>query len=208
MTFTTYSGLKAEIADFLLRSDLDAAIPSFIRLAEAGIDRDLRHWRQEKRSVAQLDTQYSAIPADYLRPIRLQITDAPTSEVTPISTAQMLQLRSDRSDRVGRPMHYALTAGSFELFPTPDDTYNASLVYYGRIDPLSDANTANWLLGEAPDVYLYGALIHSAPYLKDDQRAAVWGSLYTAAMQTLNSTSDDAKYGGTGLVMKTRRGAP
>ena len=47
MTFTTYSGLKAEIADFLLRSDLTSAIPSFIRLAEAGIDRDLRHWRQE-----------------------------------------------------------------------------------------------------------------------------------------------------------------
>ena len=208
MTFTTYSGLKAEIADFLLRSDLTSAIPSFIRLAEAGIDRDLRHWRQEKRSVAQLDAQYSAIPADYLRPIRLQITDQPTSEVSPVSTAQMLQLRSDRNDRVGRPMHYALTAGSFELFPTPDDVYNASLVYYGRIDPLSDTNTSNWLLGEAPDVYLYGALIHSAPYLKDDPRISVWGSLYTAGMAALNSTSDDAKYGGTGLVMKTRRGAP
>jgi hypothetical protein len=208
MTFTTYSGLKDEIADFLLRSDLTSAIPSFIRLAEAAIDRDVRHWRQEKRSVAQLDTQYSAIPADYLRPIRLQITDAPTGEVAPISTAQMLQLRGDRNDRVGRPTHYALTAGSFELFPTPDITYNASLVYYGRIAALSDTNTTNWLLTEAPDVYLYGALIHSAPYLKDDPRISVWGSLYTAGIAALNSTSDDAKYGGTGLVMKTRRGAP
>jgi len=207
MTFTRYSGLKAAIADFLLRSDLDEAIPTFIMLAEASINRDLRHWRQEKRSVAQLDTQYSAIPTDYLRPIRLQITDAPTGEVAPISTAQMMQLRGDRNDRVGRPTHYALTAGSLELFPTPDITYNASLVYYGRIEALTD-NTTNWLLTEAPDVYLYGALIHTAPYLKDDPRISVWGSLYTAAMTALNSTSDDAKYGGTGLVMKTRRGAP
>jgi hypothetical protein len=208
MTFAAYQGLKNEIADFLLRSDLTAAIPTFIMLAEARIDRDLRHWRQEKRSVAQLDTQYSAIPTDYLRPIRLQITDAPTGEVAPISTAQMLQLRGDRNDRVGRPTHYALTAGSFELYPTPDKTYNASLVYYGRIASLSDTNTTNWLLTEAPDAYLYGALIHSAPYLKDDPRISVWGSLYTSAIEALNATSDDAKYGGTGLVMKTRRGAP
>jgi hypothetical protein len=208
MTIGTYAQLKDTIADFLLRDDLTAAIPTFIRLAEARIDRDLRHWRQEKRSVAQLDTQYSAIPADFLRPIRLQITDLPTGEVAPISTAQMLQLRGDRNDRVGRPTNYALTAGSLELYPTPDNTYNASLVYYGRIDALSDSNTTNWLLTEAPDAYLYGALIHSAPYLKDDPRITVWGTLYTVAIDTLNTTSEDAKFGGTGLVMKTKRGAP
>jgi hypothetical protein len=208
MTIGTYAQLKDTIADFLLRDDLTAAIPTFIRLAEARIDRDLRHWRQEKRSVAELDTQYSAIPADFLRPIRLQITDLPTGEVAPISTAQMLQLRGDRNDRVGRPTNYALTAGSLELYPTPDNTYNASLVYYGRIDALSDSNTTNWLLTEAPDAYLYGALIHSAPYLKDDPRITVWGTLYTVAIDTLNTTSEDAKFGGTGLVMKTKRGAP
>lgn len=208
MTLATYTGLKDEIADFLLRSDLTAAIPSFIRLAEARIDRDVRHWRQESRSVAQLDAQFSAIPADFLQPIRLQITDAPTSEVAPISTAQMLQLRGDRNDRVGRPTHYALTAGSLELYPTPDDTYNASLVYYGRIAALSDSNATNWLLTEAPDVYLYGSLVHSAPYLKDDARISVWASLYTTAIEALNSTSDDAKYGGSGLVIRPKRGAP
>lgn len=208
MTIATFSELQASIADFLLRDDLTAAIPSFIRLAEASIDRDLRHWRQEKRSVAQLDAQYSAIPADYLRPIRLQITDAPTGEVAPISNSQMLQLRGDRNDRVGRPTHYTLTAGSLELYPTPDITYNASLVYYGRIAALSNTNTTNWLLTEAPDAYLYGALMHSAPYLKDDARVTVWGSLYAAAIQALNVTSDDAKFGGTGLVMKAKRGAP
>lgn len=208
MSISTYTELKDAIADFLLRTDLDAAIPTFIRLAEARMDRDVRHWRQEKRSVAQLDGQYSAIPADYLRPIRLQITDAPTSEVAPISTAQMLQLRGDRNDRVGRPTHYALTAGSLELYPTPDNTYNASLVYYGRVAALSDSNATNWLLTEAPDAYLYGALVHSAPYLKDDPRISVWASLYTSAIEALNKTSDDAKYGGAGLIIKPKRGAP
>jgi len=208
MTIATYDELKSSVADFLNRDDLTSAIPSFIRLAESRIDRELRHWRMEKRSTAQLDTQYSAIPADFLQPIRLQITDGPTSEVAPISTAQMLQLRGDRNDRVGRPTNYALTAGGIELYPTPDITYNASLVYYGRVPALSSTNATNWLLTEAPDAYLYGALVHSAPYLKDDARIQVWEALFALSLNALNTSSSDAKYGGSGLVMKPKRGAP
>jgi len=208
MTIATYAELQTSIADFLNREDLTAAIPSFIRLAESRIDREVRHWRMEKRSVADLDAQYSAIPADFLQPIRLQITDLPTSEVAPISTAQMLQLRTDRNDRTGRPTNYALTAGGLELFPTPDQTYASSLVYYGRVPALSVSNTTNWLLTEAPDVYLYGALLHSAPYLKDDPRIAVWEGMFATGISNLNTSSSDAKYGGSGLVMKTKRGAP
>lgn len=208
MTLASYAELQATMADTLNRDDLTAVLPTFIRLAESRIDRDLRHWRQEKRSTAQLDTQYSAIPADYLRPIRLQILDGSTNAVEPISTAQMLQLRGDNYDQTGRPTHYALTAGGLELYPTPDVAYNSSLVYYARVPALSVTNTVNWLLTEAPDAYLYGALVHSAPYLKDDAKIAVWDGLYKAAMDNLNASSQEAKYGGSGLTMKTKRGAP
>lgn len=203
-----YAELQTSVADFLNRDDLTSAIPTFIRLCEARIDRDLTHWRQERRSTATLDAQYSTLPSDFLRPMRLQLLDTYTGEIAPISTAQMLQMRQDRNDRVGRPEYYALTGGSLELFPTPDDTYTASLVYYGRVPALSVSNTTNWLLTEAPDVYLYGALVHSAPYLKDDARLGVWESLFKQGLDTLNISSGDAKYGGTGLRMKTRRGAP
>lgn len=203
-----YDELKAAVADFLNREDLTAAIPTFIRLAESRIDRDLRHWRQERRSTAQLNAQYSEIPADFMQPIRFQITDQPTNELKPLSMPQMLQMRGDRNDRAGRPEYYALTAGSIELFPTPDAEYNASLVYYGRVAALSATNTTNWLLAEAPDVYLYGALIHSAPYLKDDARLAVWESLFKLGIDTLNTSSEAAKWGGSGLTIKTRRGSP
>lgn len=208
MTLASYAELQATMADTLNRDDLTAVLPTFIRLAESRIDRDLRHWRQEKRSTAQLDTQYSAIPADYLRPIRLQILDGSTNAVEPISTAQMLQLRGDNYDQTGRPTHYVLTAGGLELYPTPDVAYNSSLVYYARVPALSVTNTVNWLLTEAPDAYLYGALVHSAPYLKDDAKIAVWDGLYKAAMDNLNASSQEAKYGGSGLTMKTKRGSP
>jgi hypothetical protein len=201
----TYAELQTSVADFLNREDLTAVIPTFIRLAEARIDRDLRHWRQEQRDTLSLDAQYVALPATFLQPIRLQITAGRTGEVAPISVAQMLQLRGERNDRVGTPTNYAITAGQIELYPTPDDTYAASMVYYGRIAALSDSSTTNWLLTEAPDAYLYGSLVHAAPYLKDDQRMVVWESLFKLSIDTLNLSSDDAKYGGTGLRMKTRR---
>jgi hypothetical protein len=204
----TYAELQTAVADFLNREDLTAVIPTFIRLAEARMDRDLRHWRQEQRSNADLDAQYSALPPDFLQPIRLQILAGPSGEVAPISTAQMLQLRGDRADLVGRPTNYAITGGSIELYPTPDDTYASSLVYYGRTPALSVSNTTNWLLTEAPDAYLYGSLVHAAPYLKDDARLAVWESMFKLSLDTLNSSSEDAKYGGSGLKMRTRRGSP
>ena len=208
MSITTYSGLLTSIADFLNRDDMTPVIPTFIRLAESRIDRELRHWRMEQRSAAQLDAQYSALPADFLQPIRLQILDNQTGEVAPISTAKMLQLRSGRDDRVGRPVNYAITAQGLELYPTPDGTYDASLVYYARVPALSNSNATNWLLTEAPDAYLYGSLIHAAPYLKDDARIIIWEALFKSALDSLVSSSDDAKFGGTGLVMKTKRTTP
>lgn len=202
---TSYSKLKEAIADFLNRDDLTVVIPTFISLAEARFNRELRTWRQEVRSLATLDAQYSALPADFLQPIRLQLLDTTTREIEPISTATMLELRGRTADEAGRPAFYAITAQGLELFPTPDGEYSASLVYYRTIPALSDAEPVNWMLTDAPDAYLYGSLLHSAPYLRDDPRLAVWEGLHASALEGLRVQSDDAKYGGSGLVMRTRR---
>jgi hypothetical protein len=46
MALTTYAELKTSIADFLNRDDLTSAIPDFITLAEADMQRRVKHWRQ------------------------------------------------------------------------------------------------------------------------------------------------------------------
>jgi hypothetical protein len=205
MTITNFGTLKTAIADTLNRDDLASAVPTFVKLAEARFNRELRTWKQETRSTATLDVQYSALPTDFLQPIRLQILDSQTGEISPISTAQMLQLRGDNFNEAGRPVHYAITAQGLELLPTPDSAYSASLVYYAKITALSADGDTNWLLTDAPDAYLYGALVHSAPYLKDDARLQVWEALLAQGINNLNTSSSEAKYGGSGLVMRTRR---
>jgi hypothetical protein len=65
MAITTYTELKSTIADFLNRDDLTAVIPTFISLAEAQMEREVRHYKMQKRSEGQIDTRYSHVAIPY-----------------------------------------------------------------------------------------------------------------------------------------------
>ncbi len=66
MALTTYTELKASVADWLNRTDLTSVVPDFIALAEAQIERTLRTRQMIVRATASIDTEYSAVPADSL----------------------------------------------------------------------------------------------------------------------------------------------
>ena len=204
MPITTYAELKTNIADFLNRDDLASISSTFISLAEDDLNLRLRHWRQEKRSTAEIDTQYTAIPADMLEIIRFYTTSGDTRPLELISQAEMLDRKFRNLNTSGQPAYYALTAGELEVYPVPDGTYTSELYYYSRIPALSDSNTSNWVLDYYSSAYLYGSLIHSAPYLKDDARIQVWAALYQNAIDAINTESEKAKFGGSGRRMKIR----
>lgn len=204
MAITTYDELKTAIADFLNRDDLTAVIPTFISLAEADMQRRVRHWRMEKRSTAELDTQYSAIPADFVEVIRVYVTSGDTKPLELISQAELLDRKAKSLNTSGTPAYYAFTAGEIEIYPAPDGTYDVELYYIASIPALSDSSTANWLLERYPDAYLYGALVHAAPYLNDDARIQVFAALYQSAIDAINAESERSKFGGSGRRMKIR----
>jgi hypothetical protein len=54
------------------------------------------------------------------------------------------------------------------------------------------------------DAYLYGSLLHAAPYLGEDQRAQVWASLYKNAIDAINLEDDKAKASGAAHRMRIR----
>ena len=56
MAISTFTELKASIANFLNRDDLTATIPDFISLAESSINNEIRHWRMEKRAETTVDS--------------------------------------------------------------------------------------------------------------------------------------------------------
>ena len=206
MAINTFTTLKTAISDFLNRDDLSSSVENFIALAESGINRDIRHWKMEKRSSGQQSAgdEYSQVPADWMETIRFHVTDNGTSPLNLISRAAMSDKRASNEDATGTPTHYTHADGQFQLYPTPSADTNTELLYYAKTEALSASNSSNWLLLEAPDVYLYGALVHSAPYLGEDERVTVWAQMYAAAIQQLNRTSEVAKYSGSGLTLKIR----
>ena len=202
MAISTYTELKASIANFLNRDDLTATIPDFISLADSSINNEIRHWRMETRAETTVSTQFTGIPTDWLSTIRFHLVADGTTSLDFMSRSTIQDARAVRDDATGTPTNYGISASQFELMPTPDGAYSAILMYYAKIPALSDTNETNWLLTHHPDIYLYGALLHSAPYLKEDERAQTWAALYTAAVVRVNNASNKSTTGGSGLRLK------
>jgi len=204
MPITTYAELQTVIADFLDRDDQTERIKTFIDLAEANMGRLLRHWRMERRSTAVLDTQYSALPDDFVEPIRLMTTGSNPRRIELVGQGQLQELRENNNDKSGQPEVYAITDGTIEVFPKPDASYTLEMVYYSSINALTTSNTSNWVLQYHPDAYLYGALVHSAPFLGEDARMGTWAALFQSAIDAINIDNDKAKSGGSGRRIKIR----
>ena len=204
MSITTFAELKTSIADFLNRDDLSTTSETFISLAEANFNRDIRHWRMETRKTSVLNTQFTELPTDFLESIRMNLDTADHDVLEMVGTAEISKLRADALNTQGKPNYFSIVDGSIEVFPTPDGTYTLQMLYYQKINALTSVNTTNWLLTNHPDVYLYGSLINSAPYLGEDNRLAVWASLYQNAVTNINNEADRAKNGGSGRRIKIR----
>jgi len=202
MSITTYSELKTAVADFLNRQDLTAIVPTFISLAEAVFNRTLRHFSQETIATISMDAARENLPSDWAETIRFAITGL--GEIELVSHAALMDLRT-LEEGSGTPRYFTHSAGQIEVYPAPGSATSGELLYFAKVAALSDVSPTNWLLIAAPDVYLYGALLHSAPYLKDDARVPVWQALYGQAIAELQASSDKAKYSGP-LRMKTKMG--
>lgn len=184
MPIDTYNDLKSAVADWLADDGLTAVIPQFIALAEAQIGRQVRHYKMMKRQTATLDDKYLSVPSDWIETLRIHLQTTPPQNLRLVPAEEALA-----ASATGRPTKYAHIGEFFQVSPAPDQSYTAELFYYRTIPALSDTAQSNWLLTEAPDVYLYGALTQSAPYLVEDARVATWGQLYSGAVNDLNRAS-------------------
>ena len=203
MAITTYSELKTEVADWLNRSDLTSAIPNFIAMAEAQMNRQVRHRKMVTRATATLDTPYFAVPSDWKETIRFQLNTNPVTPLVFVTPEQLLE-DSQKYSAGNQPLFYTTIGQQFEVLPQPDGSYEAELLYYAKIPSLSDGAPTNWLLTESPDIYLYATLIQSAPYLKEDERTAIWTSLYEKLVEDMRVADERARIGSSKLKARIR----
>lgn len=199
MAITTYTELLAAGANWLARDDLTSRIPEFIVLCEAKLNRELFVRQMETRSTTSCDTsdtepEFISLPSDFqsMRRIRLSsVSGKPRLKY--LSGTQADEYRYGQSNSAGQPAYFTIMGDEIELIPTPDSNYTIEMVYRKNI-PAIATNSTNWLLTLAPDVYLYGLLLESAPYIKEDERIQVWGTGFANALESLNKLGQLAQY--------------
>jgi hypothetical protein len=190
-----YASLQTAVTEYLARDQdatLVARIPTFIQLAEAKFNRQLFARQMEQRATALVDTsssepEFISLPADFqsMRRVRLSsVAGKPCLEFK--SGTQIDEYRFGISNVAGRPRYFTVFGDEVELAPTPDAAYTVEMVYRKSIPALA-SNGINWLLTLAPDLYLYGALLESAPYIKEDARIQTWGLGFTTALNDLKN---------------------
>jgi hypothetical protein len=204
MALTTYTELKASIADWLNRSDLTAAIPDFISLAEAQVERTLRTRQMIVRANASFDAQYGAVPSDFLETKSLKLTS--TNPQTPLGFLSIDALDNEAANYTasGKPKFFGVVGNQFRIVPTPDSTYTTELTYYAKLTKLSGSVASNWLLASNPDIYLYGSLLQAAPYLQDDARIQTWATLYERALNDSQTADDRSASSGGALLSRAK----
>ena len=190
-----YASLQTAVTEYLARDQdatLIARIPSFIQLAEAKFNRQLFVRQMEQRATAVInlassEPEFVSLPSDFqsMRRVRLSsVTGKPCLEFK--SGTQIDEYRFGISNVAARPRYFTVFGSELELAPTPNAAYTVEMVYRQGIPALA-SNGTNWLLALAPDLYLYGALLETAPYIKEDARIQTWGLGLNSALSDLNN---------------------
>lgn len=204
MALSTYSDLKAAVADWLNRGDLTSRIPDFIEMATARISRDMtrvRHPRAIARATATVTSNYAPLPSNYISMYQLMDQDN-TVVLEYVSPDQSKQLLATAGVTAGA-FYFTILGNTIRVIPPPSTTAPNALDqwYFATVPTINDNSQQNWVLSRYPDLYLYGSLVHSAPYLKADERLPVWESAYQKIIQDLEIEADRANRPQSKLVV-------
>ena len=200
----TYSELKTNIANYLNRSDLTSFLDIFIDNTEAELNRRLRTKDMVKRATATADSQYLALPTDWLEAINVGITSNNFRPLFQQSIESLDVYRQANDNVTGSPIYFAVVDKSLELAPTPDTSYTLQLTYYGSVDALSDSQTTNFVSTGHPDVYLYGALKHASIFLMEDERVPLFTAQFEKALEEMRLEQEKAEFGKGSLIQRRR----
>lgn len=190
----TYDTLTKAVEDYLERNDVNLVdqIPLFIMLGERRVARDLKILGIKVAITDNLIEEDSLIqkPTRWLNDSSFNIGTS-----AGFNTRVFLLQRSYEWCRTywpdptqtATPKYYAsdYNYNYWFLAPTPDDAYPYEIIYYETPQLIDETTSTNFLTGSAPEVLLYGTLLETASYLKDDERIAVWTDYYEKARKAL-----------------------
>ena len=204
MAISNYSELNTAVANWLDRDDLTDRIPEFIALAEARFNRLLRVRAMEtKQTASTVASQRNlALPTNFIQMRNLQINTSPITSLEYV-TPEMYDRLYGGSD-TGTPKAYTILADEIQLGPIPASVQTIEMLFYKKFDALTSSATTNWMITNAPDVYLYGCLLEAEPFIMNDPRVQLWATAFQQAVADIQDQDNRDRHSGSALrVMNT-----
>lgn len=183
MALSTYTELKAAIADWLWRSDLTSQIPDFVRIAEARFNREIRTPDMVNVAALTITDGVATVPTGYISALSMTLTgQSPYNKLKFQPADRVSELDPNNT---GSLQIYTRIGDTFAFWPRTSGT--ARLWYRKEVDALDADTASNWLLTSHPDLYLYASLVAAEPFLRNEQRLPVWKSLADEAIYSINA---------------------
>lgn len=192
---TDYASLQTDIADWLNREDLTAVIPTFIQLCDAQLKRRIKTKFKTTLSLPILAANggaetISGTSPDQILSLYITSPEEYAGKINPVTPDQLWDSRRVERHASARPKVASIVDLQVLFSPVPDQDYDAELVIEGPLVALSDVDTTNYVILNAPDVYLYGSLAQSAPYLREDPRVELWSGKFEMSLKELEAQRD------------------
>jgi len=209
MAISTYTELKASIANWLNRTDLTSEISDdFIKLVEADLNAKLRIRQMEQLDTITIDSETETVPTGFIAVRSFYILSGGTKyHLNYITPANLYAIKGGST--TGIPRVYSIESDNgteqFRFGPAPDTTYTGYLQYYKAFTPLSSGNASNYILASHPSVYLYGSLFHAANFIGGIDQAQVqnWLAMYQTSLERLEDNDQNDSFGGSPVVQRS-----
>ena len=210
MALTTYTTLKASIANWLNRSDLTTEIQDdFIKLTEADLNSKLRVRSMIAQVNITVNAETAALPTDFLQIRNFYILSGQTKTPLVYTTPSSMDTTSGTST-TGLPTTFTILGDTLRFSPKPDAPYTAVMNYFKKFPALSSTVATNFILENHPAIYLYGSLFHAANFLGgiNPQQIQTWQQMFATALERLELNDREDEYNGSPLQVRTVTSVP
>lgn len=213
MSVSTYAELQTKIAEYLARGDLTTYIPDFIAGAETRIAYGVEgQFRSEPLRIRAMETSADItvtsgsgpLPTGFIQARRLY-WDASPKRVLEQTTPEDFYRKWGGSTQ-GTPNTYILEGDNIVVAPQSSGTIKA--LFYKKFDPIATASPVTWLLTNAPNAYVYGALLEASSFIRNDQRIPMWHTMFQGIIDGLNSSDMRDRWSGSALAVRSDVGNP
>ncbi len=191
MALTTYALLKTTIANYLNRTDLTSYLGDFITLTESRLNRELRVREMvntDTSTTTVAGTQSYSLPSGFLEASAVIYQSNPYRTLRFMANGDFYR-QYNVTQTSGLPTFFTIVGEKILLGVAPDSAETLQIDFYKTLTPLSESNTTNSILTNYPELYLYGALAESSPFLMQDERLNTWAGLYKEALANANLSS-------------------